>query len=74
MRSYLELPQDLLSKTKVLVNLQHKNHKCLRLAITPALHPDQDHATRKNNYVKYLICEWEPHETEIDYIIMTPIM
>ena len=66
--SHIELPPNLKTRTKAILNFKSKKFNCLRLCITAALYPVTQDATRENKYINNLVDDWEYNETAYDYI------
>ena len=65
---YVELPPNLRTRTKAILNIKSNKFNCLRLCITAALYPVVQYATRKNKYINNLVDDWEYNEPAYDYI------
>ena len=65
---YVELPPNLRTRTKVILNIKSNKFNCLRLCITADLYPVTQDATRENSYINNLVDDWEYKETAYDYI------
>ena len=66
--SYIELPPNLRTRTKAILNIKSNKFNWLRLCITAALYPVTQDATRENKYINNLVDDWEYNETAYDYI------
>ena len=53
--SYVELPPNLRTRTKAILNIESNKFNCLRLCITAALYPVTQDATRENKYINNLV-------------------
>ena len=61
--SYIELPPNLRTRIKAILNIKSNKFNCLRLCIAAALYPVTQNATRKNKHINNLIDDWEYNET-----------
>ena len=65
---YFELPPNLRTRTKAILNNKSNKFNCLRLCIAAALYPVTQDATRENKYINNQLDDWEYNETAYDYI------
>ena len=65
---FVELPPNLRTRTKAILNIKSNKFNCLRLCITAALYTVTQDATTENTYIKNLVDDWEYNETANDYI------
>ena len=70
---YVELPQNLRTRTKTILNIESNKFNCLRLCITAALYRVTHDAARENKYINNLVDDWEYRETAYDYITKSKI-
>ena len=66
--SYIELPPNLKTRTKAILNNKNIKFNCLRLWITAALYHVTQDGTRDNKYINNLVDDWEYNETAYGYI------
>ena len=64
--SFIELPPNLKTRTKAILNIKSNKFNCLRLCITAALYPVTQDTTRENKYINNLVDDWEYNETAYD--------
>ena len=65
---YVELPPNLRTRPKAILNIKSNKFNCLRICITAALNPVTQDATRENEYINNLVDDWEYNEIAYDYI------
>ena len=68
LRSYIEIPLNLRTRRRAILNIKSNKFMFLRLCITAALYPVTQDATRENKYINNLVDDREYNETAYDFI------